>query len=133
MSEHIATMLNMAQKAVKIAYAPYSKFLVGACIRTTENQFFSGCNIESCSYPLALCAEATTIAQMVAAGQQAIAEVLVVADSPQACAPCGACRQRIIEFATDDVLVHMANQSGALITQTIGDLLPMAFRSSHLT
>ncbi len=114
------------------AHAPYSKFKVGAAIRATSGKVYVGCNVENVSYPEGTCAEAGAIAAMVAAGETEIAELAVVADSPEPVTPCGGCRQRIAEFATKDVKVTMANMAGSRMVMSVRELLPGAFDTAHM-
>jgi cytidine deaminase len=128
----IMKMLQEAHKALKKSYSPYSNFPVGACLRTADNQLFAACNVENASYSLAQCAEAAAIACMVAAGQYEIKEVLVMGLGKELCAPCGACRQRLREFAAQDVLVHICDPNGVRKTMTIAELLPVSFGPHNL-
>lgn len=114
------------------AHAPYSRFKVGAAIRTPDGQVFAGCNVENVAYPEGTCAEAGAIAAMVAAGQTRIAAVAVIADSPSPVPPCGGCRQKLAEFAASDVPVVMATTAGGRQEVTVADLLPGAFASEHM-
>ncbi|WP_271948026.1 cytidine deaminase [Ruegeria faecimaris] len=114
------------------AYAPYSNFKVGAAIRSLSGQIYSGCNVENVAYPEGTCAEAGAIAAMVAAGEQELTEVYVVASSPKPVPPCGGCRQKLAEFGKRDVKVVLASLDGAELKTTIGDLLPGAFDASHM-
>ncbi|CAD0185020.1 Cytidine deaminase [Ruegeria sp. THAF57] len=114
------------------AYAPYSKFKVGAAIRSASGQVYAGCNVENVAYPEGTCAEAGAIAAMVAAGEKDLTEVYVVASSPQPVPPCGGCRQKLAEFGKRDVKVTLASVDGAELVTTIGDLLPGAFDASHM-
>jgi len=114
------------------AHAPYSRFKVGAAIRTADGQIFTGCNVENAAYPEGTCAEAGAIAAMCAAGAREVAEVFVIADSPEPVTPCGGCRQKIAEFASAGVPVTMSNLGGQARTMTIGELLPGAFKSSQM-
>lgn len=126
--------LFQAARAVREhAYAPYSNFRVGAAIRTDTGAVFTGVNVENAAYPEGTCAEAGAIAAMAAAGERRIAEVVVVADSPEPCTPCGGCRQKLAEFAGRDVPVVMAGPAGPRVTMTVGQLLPGAFGPDHLT
>lgn len=109
------------------AYAPYSRFQVGAVVRTPDGTLFAGCNVENIAFPEGTCAEAGAIAAMVAAGYREISEVYVVADAPQPVTPCGGCRQKLAEFGKGDVKVTMATVAGAELTLTIAELLPGAF------
>ena len=93
---------------------------------------YVGCNVEHVAYPEGTCAEAGAIAAMIAAGETEIAEVFVIADSPEPVSPCGGCRQKLAEFSKGDVPVTMANLGGAHTTVTMRDLLPGAFATSHM-
>ncbi|MGV6802688.1 MAG: cytidine deaminase [Ruegeria sp.] len=114
------------------AHAPYSKFKVGAAVRSSSGQFYAGCNVENVAYPEGTCAEAGAIAAMVAAGENVLTEVYVVASSPQPVPPCGGCRQKLAEFGGKDVVVTMATVDGVETRTTIGDLLPGAFDASFM-
>lgn len=125
--------LDEAARAVREnAYAPYSHFKVGASIRTTSGKVFAGCNVENVAYPEGTCAEAGAIAAMIAAGEDQIAQVYVIADSPEPVTPCGGCRQKLAEFATGDVQVTLANLEGIEATVSLRDLLPGAFATEHM-
>ena len=95
-------LFNLASSAAANAYAPYSQFKVGAAILSSSGNFYSGCNVENISYPLGTCAEAGAIAAMINGGDNKIAEILIYADSKALISPCGACRQRVAEFASAD-------------------------------
>ncbi|WP_424831080.1 cytidine deaminase [Ruegeria sp.] len=114
------------------AYAPYSNFKVGAVVRSASGVVYSGCNVENVAYPEGTCAEAGAIAAMVAAGEQELVEVYVVASSPEPVPPCGGCRQKLAEFGKADVPVTLATTDGAELKTTIGQLLPGAFDASHM-
>ena len=125
--------LKDAARAVREnAYAPYSRFLVGAALRTDDGTVFVGCNVENVAYPEGTCAEAGAIAAMAAAGQRRIAEIYVVADSPVPVSPCGGCRQKIAEFAEPTVQVTLANLDGTELVTTVGALLPGAFDAAQM-
>ena len=121
-----------AREAFENAYAPYSKFQVGAAIRTDSGEIYAGCNVENVAYPEGTCAEAGAIAAMALAGDRVITEVYVVADAPQPVPPCGGCRQKIKEFAGGDVVVTMATIDGAETKIKVSELLPGAFDASHM-
>lgn len=120
-------LFTLAVEAAKNAYCPYSKFAVGAAISADDGKMYAGCNVENISYPVGTCAEAGAIAAMIAGGGHKIQEMLIYADSQQLISPCGACRQRICEFAAPDVVVHLANTKGIQKSVTIADLLPYSF------
>ncbi len=120
-------LFEAARAAMRNAHVPYSKFPVGAAIRTEDGRIFAGCNIENASYPEGWCAETSAIAHMVMAGERKIAEVAVVAERMPRITPCGGCRQRLREFGTAETLVHLCDAGGLVETVTLGDLLPKAF------
>lgn len=114
------------------AYAPYSKFKVGAAIRATSGKVYAGVNVENVAYPEGTCAEAGAIAAMIAAGDTEIAAVAVIADSPIPVSPCGGCRQKLAEFGKGDVKVTLATIDGLLQETTLAALLPGAFTAEYM-
>jgi cytidine deaminase len=125
-------LFEAALAARERAYAPYSQYRVGAALADESGRVFAGCNVENAAYPVGTCAEAGAIASMAAGGGRHIGAILVVADGPALVAPCGACRQRIREFATEETPVHLADPGGVKRTLTLGDLLPLAFGPDNL-
>ncbi|MCB8840707.1 cytidine deaminase [Aurantimonas sp. VKM B-3413] len=122
-----------AKSAMRKAHAPYSKFPVGAALRTTDGRIFAGCNIEVVSFPEGWCAETTAIAHMVMDGGGRIAEIAVVAEKLPLCSPCGGCRQRIAEFASAETRVHLCDIDGGVKESvSMGELLPRAFDTDTL-
>ena len=132
MDDQIARLLDAALNARANAYAPYSGYAVGAAILAEDGRVFAGCNVENAAYPVGTCAEAGALAALVAAGAGRIAAVLVVAGGAALIAPCGACRQRIREFAADDAPVYLARPGGIGQTVRVADLLPHAFGPDSL-
>ena len=126
------TLLSAATQVRENAYAPYSRFKVGAAIRAASGKIYSGCNVENVAYPEGTCAEAGAIAAMIAAGDTVIAEVLVIADCPSPVPPCGGCRQKIAEFAASDVRVTLCTTDGAMRVMTVAELLPGSFTAAHM-
>jgi cytidine deaminase len=126
------SLLETARAVREKAYVPYSRFKVGAAIRAESGAVYAGCNVENVAYPQGTCAEAGAIAAMVAGGDTRIAEVTVIADSPEPVPPCGGCRQKLREFAGGDVRVTMATTDGKTLTMTMDELLPGAFDASHM-
>ena len=126
------SLLNVASAVRLHAYAPYSRFKVGAAIRSASGIVYAGCNVENVAYPEGTCAEAGAIAAMVAAGETQIAEVCVIADSPEPVPPCGGCRQKIAEFAAQDVIVTLCTTDGKSKVMTVADLLPGVFTAAHM-
>jgi cytidine deaminase len=126
------TLTDHARAAREMAYAPYSKFKVGAAIRAASGRIYLGVNVENAAYPQGTCAEAGAIAAMVMGGDTVIKEVAVIADGADPVPPCGGCRQKLAEFAAVDVPVTMANLAGVTRTMVMGDLLPGAFLADHM-
>jgi cytidine deaminase len=128
-------MTDLRDAALKVrenAHAPYSSFKVGAALRSANGHLYIGCNVENVAYPEGTCAEAGAIAAMVAAGETALAEVYVVADSPAPVPPCGGCRQKLAEFAGGDVPVTLATVAGQELKTSVAELLPGAFGAGHM-
>jgi cytidine deaminase len=125
-------LLEAALKARANAYAPYSRFTVGAALRAEDGRIYAGANVENAAYPEGLCAEAGAIGAMAAAGARRIAEIVVVADGAALCTPCGACRQRIREFAAPDATIHVAGPEGIRRSFTLTELLPESFGPENL-
>ena len=121
-------LLDLAKSASMQAYAPYSNFHVGAAILSDSDKYYYGCNVENISYPVGTCAEAGAISAMIAGGDKKIKEILIYASSSNLITPCGACRQRIAEFADDNTLIHVADDEGIKQTFTITELLPNSFK-----
>ena len=129
----INELIAVAKSARLMAYAPYSKFLVGAAVRDERGQIHGGCNIENAAYPQGWCAETSAIAAMIMAGGKAIAEMAVIGTGDLLCTPCGGCRQKLREFAQDDVRIYCCTADGVLIrTFTLGELLPFSFGPENL-
>ena len=129
----LAALFDAARAAHGNAYAPYSRFNVGAALRTPSGAIFSGCNVENAAYPQGACAEAMAIGAMALAGERRIAEILVVGDGEGLCTPCGGCRQRLREFADAATPIHVADTEGVRASFTLGELLPHAFGPEHLS
>jgi cytidine deaminase len=126
-------LIAAAKSARLKAYAPYSKFLVGAAVRDERGQIHGGCNIENAAYPQGWCAETSAIAAMIMSGGHAIAEMAVIGTGDLLCTPCGGCRQKIREFAKGNVKIHMCGQDGKVKqTFTLDELLPASFGPENL-
>ena len=113
------------------AYAPYSRFKVGAALLADDGTVHAGCNVENAAYPVGSCAEAGAIAAMVAAGGKAIRAVLVFGEGAELVTPCGACRQRIREFAGPGTPILSAGLDGLRARYTLDQLLPASFGPEH--
>jgi len=131
-----ATRLNKlklaAKHAMQQAYAPYSKFKVGAAIFDDQGHFHAGCNVENSAYPIGCCAEQAAVAAMILAGGQLIQDIVIVADKQNPCPPCGACRQIIAEHSQSKTRIHLIREDASIISYAVDDLLPQAFSSNHL-
>jgi cytidine deaminase len=132
MKEPWDDLFEAAREAQGRAYAPYSRFRVGAAIRAESGRIHAGCNVENAAYPVGTCAEAGAVAAMLLAGDRVIAEILVYAEGPELCTPCGACRQRLREFGAGTMAIHVAGPEGVRARFTLGELLPHAFGPDNL-
>jgi len=117
-------LVQVAREARDRAYAPYSRYRVGAALLTRDGIVVSGCNVENASFGLTCCAERAAVFAAVATGHRKFTALAVVTDD--AAAPCGACRQVLREFAPD-LAVHVASVDGSYRTRRLGDLLPESF------
>lgn len=119
-------LIRQAMQARERAYAPYSGFKVGAVVLGGTGRLYEGCNVENASYGASLCAERVALGQAIAAGEEDIQAVAVVADTEGICSPCGICRQVLIEFGRN-IDVVMANMRGDYKIVRSEDLMPCAF------
>lgn len=124
-------LIEAATRVRELAYAPYSKFRVGAAVRTKGGKIFTGCNVESASYGLTVCAERVAIWKAVSEGEKEFEKIAVVADTQELTPPCGVCRQILWEFG-GDIPVLFANLKGDFETVQMKDLLPRAFDTKFL-
>lgn len=123
-------LIASAKMAQKAAYAPYSKFKVGAALLGKSGRIFTGCNVENVSYGLACCAERNAVFKALSEGEREFRAIAIVSDSPEPTAPCGACRQVLNEFAPD-ISVIMPGKKRTIKT-TLKKLLPFAFGPKSL-
>lgn len=133
MDAELQSLFDAARAVRAQAYAPYSGFAVGAALRDTQGRVHTGCNVENAAYPVGTCAEAGAITAMMAAGGRRIAAVLVMGPGPGLVTPCGACRQRIREFAAPETPIHVADADGLRACFTLDALLPHSFGPENLT
>ena len=124
-------LVSAAREVRERAYAPFSNFRVGAAVETAEGKIYSGCNIESASYGLTVCAERVAIWKAISEGEKNLTRIAVVVDTEELTPPCGVCRQIIWEFC-GDVPVTLANLHGKTETVQMKELLPRAFDSKFL-
>ena len=120
-------LFDAAKHAQARAYAPYSRFKVGAAVRGEGGGVFAGCNVENAAFPSGTCAEEAAIGAMIAAGERRIAELVVLGNGEALVTPCGACRQRIREFGGPETPIHVAGPDGLRRTFALEDLLPFSF------
>jgi cytidine deaminase len=133
----IAALFDAAAAARPQAYAPYSRFHVGAAILAADGRVHAGANIENAAYPQGNCAEASAIAAMVmAGGSRTIVDIAIVGGPAGGdeivCPPCGGCRQRIREFGGLTARIHLRGPDGTVITRTLDEMLPLSFGPEHL-
>lgn len=126
------TLLERAREARERAYVPYSKFKVGAALLTSTGEVILGCNIENAAYSLCNCAERTALFKAYSEGIKKFSKMAVIADTPRAVAPCGACRQVMAELCPPDMVVIMGNMNGEVLEKTVSELLPGAFNQEDL-
>jgi cytidine deaminase len=122
---------DAAFAAMENAYAPYSRFRVGAALRTATGEIFTGCNVENAAYGEALCAERVAVSAAVAQGMRAFEEIAVASESDEPAPPCGSCRQTMSEFAPD-LKITGYSKNGKKVEWRLGDLLPEAFALNYL-
>jgi len=124
-------LMRLARQARRRAFAPFSRFKVGAALRTRTGEVVTGCNVENASYGLTLCAERVAVFKAVSEGIRGFEAIAVVADSRRLTPPCGPCRQILWEFC-GDITVHMADLHGRTRTMRLSELLPFPFDRSNL-
>lgn len=125
-------LIKAATEAREKAYAPYSKFRVGAALLTRTGRCYTGCNVENVSYGLTCCAERVALFKAVSEGERDFSAIAITAGTGEYCTPCGACRQALAEFGRD-LKVLMANKHGKYRVMTVAELLPAAFEQNTLT
>ncbi len=125
-------LFEAAAAARERAYAPYSKFPVGAAVMAEDGTIASGCNVENASYGLTLCAERNAVGRLLVEGKQRLAAVAIVVDTATPTPPCGMCRQVLMEFGAPDLPVRCRNLAGLEEQRTLGELLPHAFTRDFL-
>ena len=131
MQENERKLIEAATGARDNAYAPYSNFKVGAAVEADDDNIYIGCNVESASYGLTVCAERVAIWKGISRGEKRFKRIAVVVDTEELTPPCGVCRQIIWEFC-GDVPVILANLTGKTETVMMSELLPRAFDSKFL-
>ena len=128
---YLTVMVENAKHAMENAYAPYSHFCVGCCLRTEGGQLFLGSNVENSAYPSSQCAEASAIGAMITNGERKITDLVVMTRTGAFGSPCGNCRQRINEFASPKTCIYIFTPEKHLQNFLFTELLPYSFRSSE--
>jgi len=134
MSKSAEVMAKKACEAMQHAYAPYSKYKVGACVSAEDGSLFTGCNVENASYGLTVCAERAAIFALISAGKKKVTALALVVSGDDLGTPCGACRQVIREFAAPDAPIYLCDSRTQKIVEitNIETLLPKSFGPEHL-
>jgi cytidine deaminase len=128
-TQRIDPLINLARQSREAAYAPYSRFRVGAAVLTRDGRMFGGCNVENAAYGLCNCAERTALFSAVVAGYGPgqFQRMVVIGDTPEPISPCGACRQVLSELCDADMPVLLSNLKGLTQQTSVGALLPGSF------
>ena len=128
--EQRESLIMAAREARRWAYAPYSKYYVGAALLAVSGEIYDGVNVENAAYPTSMCAERTAVFKAVSQGERKFLAIAVVTENGGS--PCGSCRQVLAEFGSD-IVVLIADETGKLINESkLRDLLPGAFGPEHL-
>ena len=122
------------REAQSNAYVPYSHFKVRAYLRTKDGRSYYGANVENAAYPMAICAERSSLVAAISDGYQPgdFESITITVDAEEPSSPCGACRQVLKELCDDDMPVYMTNQEGKMIEMTVAELLPLGFSGKDL-
>ena len=132
-SEHDkARLLEASLEARAHSHSPYSGYAVGAAIIDEQGRIHAGANIENAAYPQGWCAETTALSAMLMAGGKRAVAVLVTGPGPEVITPCGGCRQKLREFAGEELQIIAGDPSGIKDQWTLGELLPHSFGPEHL-
>lgn len=120
-------MIKLAEKASENAYVPYSKFPVGACVLTDRGKVYTGCNFENSSFGLTICAERNAVGSAIADGEKKVRAVAIFSPKMDNCTPCGACRQVLNEFKSQEGLDVITKVADGVKVCSIEELLPESF------
>ena len=124
-------LVLLAKEAMEKAYAPYSKFKVGAALLAKNGKVFLGCNVENASYGATICAERTAITKAISEGVKEFEKIAIVASSGDYAAPCGICRQVLYEFLPEGEVILDSDREGMKV-MSLKELLPMGFRGEDI-
>ncbi len=130
MNEDWEGLIELANEARKRAYAPYSKYRVGAALRTRSGRVYTGVNVENAAYPASICAERTAVFKAVSEGEREFELIAVVTDNGGS--PCGSCRQVLAEFGLETIVLIADGENQLVLQTTVGGLLPEAFTGRKL-
>ena len=128
--EQVQKLLKLAYQAKKFSHAKYSGFEVGAALETSESDVFTGCNVESSSYGLTICAERVALTKALSDGKSKFKSIAIVGPNDDYCPPCGACRQLLYDYAPDIEIIMTDGQDIKVIP--LKELLPFAFEDTKL-
>ena len=120
-------MIDLAKDVSKHAYAPYSNFKVGACVLAESGKTYTGCNFENSSFGMTICAERNAIGSAIAQGERKIKAVAIYSPNIKNCTPCGACRQVMTEFKSDDGIDIIVETENGIKVYKLSELLPETF------
>lgn len=120
-------LVNMARQAVKLAYAPYSKFCVGAAALGEDGEVYTGCNIENSSYGACICAERVAICKCISGGCRTVKKIAICSTGEGQTFPCGICRQVMSEFMEEDAEILLGTSDGDFYSYTLQELMPNSF------
>lgn len=120
-------LIQAAQTARGLAYAPYSNFKVGVALLGESGKIYKGCNVENMSYGLTICAERVAAVKAISEGERDFKKMAIATDMDKPCPPCGMCRQFLYEFSPDMEII-MANLEGEVLKVALKELLPNAFK-----
>lgn len=132
LDEHWQACIEQAKQAMAHAYVPYSQFRVGAAVRMDDHTIISGCNIENASYGLTMCAERTALFKAYSEGLTKATGMVIIADTEKPIAPCGACRQVMVELCPETMPVLLMNLQDQMYWTTVSELLPYRFSAEDL-
>lgn len=130
-SEERQRLVELAMAARRHAYAPYSRYAVGAALRTASGRLYTGCNVENAAYPTGICAERVAVFKAVSEGERQFDVLAVV--TPNGGYPCGACRQVLAEFGLETIVLIADGEGKIILETTVGALLPGAFTAKDLS
>ena len=127
--ELIQKLVDMAKAAREFAYAPYSNFLVGAALLTSDGHIFTGCNVENSNYSASICAERTAVVKAVSEGYRKFRAIAIIADRPVPTSPCGQCRQVLSQFGMDVDVIMATTRHDQVEIMNLSELLPKVYIS----